>query len=57
MIDLHISQIRPENIQDEIYVPAGMNHLEITRGQYGHLNNIFFDFYHRWREPTRTWFS
>jgi len=21
------------------------------------LNNRFFEYYHRWREPTRTWFS
>ena len=22
-----------------------------------HLDNLFFEFFHRWREPTRTWFS
>ena len=24
---------------------------------HDHLDNINFEFYHRWREPTRTWFS
>lgn len=39
------------------YIPAHFNQVESIRGQNEHLNNMFFDFYHRWREPTRTWFS
>jgi hypothetical protein len=31
--------------------------VETTRGKNDHLNNMFFEYYHRWREPTRTWFS
>jgi len=31
-----------------------VNHSEHTER---HLNNKYFEYYHRWREPTRTWFS
>ena len=57
LIDLHISQVRPSNLVDKSYIPKRFNQLESTRNLNGHLNNQFFDFYHRWREPTRTWFS
>jgi hypothetical protein len=57
MIDLHISQIRPQNLNEVSYIPAHFNQIESTRNHNSHLNNIFFEFYHRWREPTRTWFS
>ncbi len=39
------------------YIPPHFNQLEITSNQDEHLNNLFFEYYHRWREPTRTWFS
>ena len=57
LIDLHISQVRPNNLNEVSYVPAHFNQLETIRNTNEHLNNMFFDFYHRWREPTRTWFS
>lgn len=57
LIDLHISQIRPQNLNEVSYIPPHFNQLETTRHQDEHLNNLFFEFYHRWREPTRTWFS
>lgn len=57
MIDLHISQIRPQNLNEISYIPPHFNQIESTRNQNVHLNNMFFEFYHRWREPTRTWFS
>jgi hypothetical protein len=57
MIDLHISQVRPSNLVDVSYIPPHFNQIESVRNQNQDLNNMFFDFYHRWREPTRTWFS
>jgi hypothetical protein len=58
LIDLHISQIRPQNLNDLCYIPTKFNQIEVTsRGVDDHLNNMFFEFNHRWREPTRTWFS
>ena len=58
LIDLHISQIRPQNLNDLIYIPPKFNQIEVTtRGVHEHLNNMYFEFNHRWREPTRTWFS
>ena len=57
LIDLHLSQIRPQNLEDLNYVPPWFNQNEFTRNQDQHLNNLFFEYYHRWREPTRTWFS
>ena len=57
LIDLHISQIRPKNLNEYSYIPPWFNQLELSRGRDQHLNNMFFEFYHRWREPTRTWMS
>ena len=56
-MDLHIGQIRPQNLDDLSYVPPHFNQHSPTFDQNQHLNNMFFDYYHRWREPTRTWFS
>lgn len=39
------------------FIPPRFNQLESTRGVYDDLNSMFFEFYHRFREPTRTWFS
>ena len=57
LIDMHIAQIRPENLDEKSYIPARYNQTEETFYQDTHLNNRFFEFYHRLREPTRTWFS
>ena len=57
LIDMHIAQIRPENLEEKSYVPARYNQTEQTFESDTHLNNRFFEYYHRWREPTRTWFS
>ena len=57
MIDLHISQVRPQNLNEVSYIPPHFNQIESVRNQNTDLNNLVFDFYHRWREPTRTWFS
>ena len=57
MIDLHISQVRPQNLNEVSYIPPHFNQIESIRNTNQHLNNMFFGFYHRWREPTRTWFS
>jgi hypothetical protein len=58
MIDLHIAKVRPEGLDELSYIPARFNqHAHSEEKVDDHLNNQFFEFYHRWREPTRTWFS
>jgi len=57
LVDMHIAQIRPQNLVDKSYIPARFNQTETTSKADTHLNNRFFEYYHRWREPTRTWFS
>lgn len=57
MIDMHIAQVRPENLDEKSYVPKKFNNQETTTVCDPELDNINFEFYHRWREPTRTWFS
>jgi len=57
MVDLHIAQIRPDNLEAKSYIPKRFNQVEFTKTFDSHLNNRFFEYYHRWREPTRTWFS
>ncbi len=57
LIDLHIAQIRPDNLDNKSYIPSRFNQVEHTMKADTHLNNRFFEYYHRWREPTRTWFS
>lgn len=57
LVDLHIAQIRPDNLDEKSYIPKRFNQVETTKNWDTHLNNRFFEYYHRWREPTRTWFS
>ena len=57
LIDMHIAQVRPENIDAKSYVPRRFNQNNPTFQADTHINNRFFEFYHRWREPTRTWHS
>jgi hypothetical protein len=57
MIDLHIAKVRPESLDEKSYIPARLNQTAHSEDASDHLNNQFFEYYHRWREPTRTWFS
>ncbi len=57
LVDLHIAQVRPENLDPKSFIPKRFNQVEHTMKADTHLNNRFFEYYHRWREPTRTWFS
>ena len=57
LIDMHIAQIRPENLDEKSYIPKRFNQHETTTVCDPELDNINFEYYHRWREPTRTWFS
>jgi len=57
MVDMHISQIRPDNLDEVSYVPAHFNSSAHAWDSGINLENMFFDYYHRYREPTRTWFS
>lgn len=57
-IDLHISQVRRE-VDEKSYIPPHFNQLSFTDDKFLEysIDNKFFDYYHRWREPTRTWRS
>lgn len=50
---MHIAQIRPGMIDDKSYVPPHFNQMATFNRPDLNLNNMFFDHYHRWREPTR----
>lgn len=52
LVDMHIAQIRPGIIDEKSYIPPHMNQLAISFRQPLHLNNMFFEHYHRWREPS-----
>jgi len=57
-VDLHISQIR-RDVAEKKYIPPQFNQLtftETSQSEYT-IDNKFFEYYHRWREPTRTWRS
>lgn len=53
MIDMHIAQIRPGIITETAYVPPHMNQFAPSFRNELDLNNMFYEHYHRWREPTR----
>ena len=57
MIDMHIAQVRPDNLDAKSYIPKRFNQEALTDKPDSQLENIHFEYYHRWREPTRTWFS
>lgn len=58
LVDMHIAQVRPENLEEKSYVPARFNQENPTFFTPDeHLDNRFFDYYHRMREPTRKWLS
>lgn len=57
LVDLHIAQIRPENLQEKSYIPTKYSQIAPMEDADFHFTNMYFEFYHRWREPTRTWFS
>lgn len=58
LIDLHISQVRRE-VKDLNYIPPQFNQISTSEFRLAEhtIENKVFDFYHRWREPTRTWRS
>lgn len=53
MVDMHIAQIRPGNVVEKMYVPPHMNKVAPAFKPDLQLNNMFYEHYHRWREPTR----
>ena len=53
MIDMHIAQVRPGIIDEKRYIPPHMSQAAPTFRNDLNLNNMFFEHYHRWREPTR----
>jgi len=57
LIDMHIAQIRPGNINGESYIPPHMTQIAPSFRDDLHLNNMFFEHFHRWREPTRELFE
>ena len=57
LVDLHIAQIRPDNLQEKSYVPSKYAQVNLQEQSDFHYENMYFEYYHRWREPTRTWYS
>ncbi len=53
MIDMHIAQVRPGIIDEKRYIPPHMSQAAPSFRNDLNLNNMFFEHYHRWREPTR----
>ena len=53
MVDMHIAQVRPGIIDEKRYIPPHMNAGAPSFANEPRLNNMFFEHYHRWREPTR----
>ena len=49
---MHIAQVRPGIIDEVRYIPPHMNQFIASDDDQLHLNNMFFEHYHRWREPT-----
>jgi len=56
LIDMHIAQVRPGIVDEKSYIPPHMNQFSPMTKPHTHLNNMFFEHYHRWREPTREQF-
>lgn len=52
LVDMHIAQIRPGLVVEKSYVPPHMNQVAAGFRPDLNLNNMFFEHYHRWREPT-----
>lgn len=48
MVDLHIAQVRPENLDAKNYIPKRFNQFNHTDNFDDHLDNKFFEYYHRW---------
>jgi hypothetical protein len=59
MIDLHIAQIRPDNLDAKSYVPTKYAQTSLWKQgpSVTDSDNMYFEYFHRWREPTRTWYS
>lgn len=57
-IDFHVGQVR-RSVEKKNYVPPQFNHIAFTDTQETEQNidNKFIEYYHHWREPTRTWRS
>lgn len=53
LIDMHIAQVRPGIVDEVSYIPPHMNQFAPSYRNDLDLNNMFFEHYHRWREPTR----
>jgi hypothetical protein len=54
LVDMHIAGVRPGNIEDKSYVPPNMIPFNPKQLPDINLNNKFFEYYHRMREPPRT---
>jgi len=44
--------VRPGIVDEVSYIPPHMNQISPTFGNELRLNNMFFEHYHRWREPS-----
>lgn len=57
-VDFHIGQIR-RSVDKKSYIPPQFNQISMTstRETNFRIDNKFIEYYHHWREPTRTWRS
>ena len=57
LVDLHISQIRPGNIQDASYVPPKFNRMDTVSYSFDSVDNLFWDYYHQFRHNPNPYVS
>ena len=57
-IDFHIGQIRRE-VKEKSYIPPQFRQIAWSGNEIrnSNIDNKFIEYYHHWREPTRTWRS
>jgi hypothetical protein len=53
MVDMHIAQIRPGLIEEASYIPPHYTQVAPSFKNPLHLNNMFWEHFHRWREPAK----
>lgn len=53
MVDMHIAQIRPGQVEEASYIPPHLTQVSPDFKNPLHLNNMFWEHFHRWREPAK----
>ena len=53
LVDMHIAQIRPGQVEEVSYIPPHLTQAAPEFRNLLHLNNMFFEHFHRWSEPAK----